>query len=183
MHLSQIKIQWTTFDVRTDFLLVCILKKEDTLNSFSYLYWCSFIRTNLCQIKDWGLCNYPLTKRWRQNQKVKIEVVSSPMCCHCTSCMPAQLVLVKGWRNSGALCPASYDPCYWRTPHLWCTHKTIQTRSPSAHLLLTFRSPTAPLPLTFCSPFVPFLPHLRSSSASFRSPSFPLPQPNPLKKL
>ena len=73
-------------------------KRYRTLPLLVIQIWCSFIRTNLGQIKDLGLCNYPFTKRWRQNQMLKNKVVSSQICC-----MPAQLLLVNGCQNTGAL--------------------------------------------------------------------------------
>ena len=86
---------WFHLFLRRDFLLLCILKKEDDL----YLNFCSFTCTNLCQIKDSGLCNYHL-----QRDEVKIRSWKQkwfPAQYAATSCMPAQLLLLNGCQNIG----------------------------------------------------------------------------------
>ena len=55
-------------------------KRKTILPLLNIYIWCSFICTNFGKSKDSGLCNYPFAKRWRQNQSLKTEMVSTPIC-------------------------------------------------------------------------------------------------------
>ena len=112
-------------------------KRKRTLPLSVIQIWSIFIHTNLCQIKYSGLCNYPFKKRWRQNQKLKTEVVSSPICC----CL---------------LYASSASLSEW-LPKQWCFPLLLFLSFPFPPFFPLFIFSSNPCFLSFCSPMLFFL--------------------------